>query len=506
MSRSSRSWNWWIVLSAVVAWSSAGDAEASEVTFTRDVAPILFKHCATCHRPGEVGPFSLLNYQDVAKRAEFIKDVTQAKRMPPWKAESGFGHFLDERRLTDQEIATIATWADTGAKEGDPNALPAAPKFPEGWQLGQPDRVLKMVKPFQVPAGGSDVYQCFVIPIPIEKDEMVTAIEFRPGNARVVHHAILYLESRGQARALDPKGDGYRSFGGPGLLPSGGLGAWVPGSMPRHLPEGLGRYLKKGSDLVLQIHYHPSGKAEEDQSSVGIYFAKQPVKQMVAGMAVRSRGLHIPPAESRFHVTASSQPLPVDANLIAIGPHMHMIGREMKVIAETPGGQTIPLIWIKDWDFNWQGSYYYADPIRLPKGSVVKLDAYYDNSENNPQNPSSPPKLVRWGEQTTDEMCLLGLQLTADSLGDLRKITSMRGGLLGTALFGGIPIDEANPPKYDNVKLPAEGVPIPDRFRAVLGLYDRDRNNRLTQEEVERMPERLRNRVLEFVGALLPDE
>ncbi len=476
-----------------------------EVTYSRQIAPLLWKHCAGCHRAGEVGPFSLVSYEDAAKRAEFLKEVTSSHRMPPWKAEPGFGAFLDERVLSAEEIKLIADWADGGAKRGDPTELPEPPSFPQGWQLGEPDIVLKMPKPFLVPADGKDVYQCFAIPIPLEKDQLISAVEFRPGTPQVVHHAILYLDSSGQARSLDADGNGYRSFGGPGLLPSGGLGAWAPGSLPRHLPEGLGRYLRQGSDLVLQVHYHPSGKAEVDQSSVGIYFAQRPVKQLVGGMAVRSRSLNIPAGEPRYHVSAASQPLPVAANVIAIAPHMHLLGREMKVVAVEPSGRETPLIWIRDWDFNWQGAYFFQQPVRLPPGSIVKLDAWYDNTENNPQNPQHPPRPVRWGEQTTDEMCLLGLQVTADSLADLRKIASQRGGLLGTALFGGLPPAEVSEaPDISDVVVPDDGVPFPDRFRAIIGVFDLNQDERLTRDEIDRMPDRMRKRVLEFIRGLVP--
>ena len=289
------------------------------------------------------------------------------------------------------------------------------------------------------PLSGRDIYRCFVIPIPIDANKTVAAVEFRPGNRRVVHHALLYLDSTGAAREKDESesGPGYASFGGPGILPTGGLGGWAPGAMPRLLPDGMGKFLRKGSDLVLQIHYHPDGKAETDQSSVGIYFTKKPAKKIVGGIAVRTRNLDIPPGEARYHTTASSQPLPVDVDAIGIAPHMHYIGKEMRVVAVAPDGKSTPLIWIKDWDFNWQGQYQFRSPVRLAKGTVIQLDAYYDNSADNPANPTKPPRRVRWGEQTTDEMCLLGVQVVTDNLADLRKVIAMRGNRLGAALMGG---------------------------------------------------------------------
>ncbi len=453
-------------------------------TFTKDVAPILLENCAGCHRPGEVGPFPLLTYQDAAKRADFLLDVTAGRRMPPWKPEPGFGDFHDARRLSDAQLRTVADWVAAGAPEGDPKDLPPTPRFPEGWQLGTPDLVLEMPEGFAVPADGPDVQRCFAIPIPIEADRTVAAVEFRPGNRRVVHHAILYLAAAGSAREKDQAdpGPGYASFGGPGVPPAGALGGWAPGATPRRLPDGTGRMLRAGNDLILQVHYHPDGKPEVDRSVVGIYFTRAPVEKYVAGIAVRSRDIHIPAGEARHHVRAESAPLPVDALALGISPHMHNVGREMKVVAETPAGATIPLIWIKDWDFNWQGQYQYAGPIRLPKGSILKVDASYDNSAANPRNPSSPPRLVEWGEQTTDEMCLLGLQVTANSTADLMKIVRMRGNGLGAAVLGGA------------------GFPIPQGLKGRLARFDTDGDGRLSAGEVDAMPEPARTRVREAIG------
>lgn len=486
----------------------AGIARAEGPTYNKDVAPILWKNCAGCHRPGEVGPFSLLTYKDAAKRSGFLEEITESRRMPPWKAEPGFGSFYDERRLTDREIEMIAEWAKAGAPEGEAKDLPPAPMFPEGWQLGTPDLVLKVPEPFPVAASGRDVYRCFVIPIPTETDRTVAAVEFRPGNRKVVHHALMFLDNTGAARKKDEadSGPGYASFAGPGILPTGGLGGWAPGATPRLLPEGIGKYLRAGSDLVLQIHYHPDGKPETDQSVVGVYFTKTPARQIVAGIAVRTRNLDIPAGESRYHVTAQSAPLPVDAQAIGIAPHMHYIGKEMKVVAESPDGKTTPLIWIRDWDFNWQGQYQYRSPVKLAKGTVIKLDAYYDNSAANPHNPSRPPKRVHWGEQTTDEMCLLGVQVVTDSLADLRKIVAMRGNGLGAALVGGAGAGGDRPglrsSRGAGSQAPFDGVSIPERFKERLGRFDRNGDGKLSTEEIDAMPEPARERVKNALRSL----
>jgi hypothetical protein len=423
-------------------WSFAAEAEPAP-TYSKDIAPILWKNCAGCHRPGEVGPFSLLTYRDAAKRAEFLKEVAESRKMPPWKAEPGFGHFEDERRLSDEEVARIARWADAGAPEGDPRDLPPAPKFPEGWQLGTPDLVLTMPEAFEVPASGRDQFCCFVIPTGLAEDRTVSAIEFRPGNRKVVHHALFFLDSTGAARRRDEADPqpGYATFGGIGILPTGSLGGWAPGTGPRPLPDGLGQLLRKNSDLVLQVHYHPSGKAETDRSSLGIYFTKQPARKITMGVRLVNRAIAIPPGESRHKVTAQLT-LPVAVHAYGITPHMHWLGKEMKVTAVRPDGKVEPLIWIKDWDFNWQGQYRFAEGLALPKGTRLELEAYYDNTADNPKNPNDPPRLVRFGEQTTDEMCLCGVQVVPDDpTGYAELFRAMGfpfGGLRGGALRPGL--------------------------------------------------------------------
>lgn len=460
-------------------------------TYNRDVAPILFKHCVSCHRPGEIGPFSLMDYKDSAKRAEFLAEITHSNRMPPWKPEPGFGEFKEERRLTESEKSTIKEWAKAGAPEGDPKDLPKIPTFSSGWLLGEPDLVVEMPHEFTLPSSGPDVYQCFVIPLPVNKDEAVIAVDFQPGNRRVVHHAILYLDHNGQARAkADPKTQSYTHFGGPGIRPTGNIGAWAPGTRPIQLPEGTGRYLKKGSDLVLQIHYHPSGKVEKDKSKIGIYFAKTPPKHYVGAVGIRSRqwALKIPPNESTYTVEEKSEPLPVDAKAIGILPHMHYLGKEMRIDAKLPDGKEIPLIWIKDWDFNWQGIYGYKEPIALPKGTVITLKAVYDNSTGNPRNPSNPPQKVTWGEQTNDEMCICGVQVITETKKEMRQVMDMLHGDLGMILGGGgIPEDKST----ESVAL-SRNKKIE---KMILWEYDANKDGLISKEELELIPAQNRDRL-----------
>lgn len=412
------------------------------VTYSKDIAPILNQNCAACHRPGEIGPFSLLSYEDAQKRADFIAEVTADKRMPPWKAEPGVARFRDERHLTDEQVKLIADWAKAGAPEGDAATAPKPPVFSDGWQLGQPDMILKMPQPFSVPAGGDDVYRCFVVPIPLEEDRMVSAVEFRPGNPRVVHHAIMFLDSKGQAQERDGKDGqpGFPCFGTPGIIPTGGLGAWAPGAMPHPLPEGIAKYVQKGSVLVLQVHYHPSGKPETDQSTVGLYFSKKPTQRVVTGVAIIQPDLKLPAGEKQASVRAISQRLPTDVHLLGVSPHMHNLGKQIRVVAVDPSGRrSVPLIWIKDWDFNWQGAYSFERPIRLPKGSRIRVEAVYDNSADNPKNPNKPPKEIKWGEGTNDEMCLVTVQVFTDTVEDLQAIAKMPAYELAAGIEGGVP-------------------------------------------------------------------
>jgi hypothetical protein len=394
-------------------------ADAGEVSYSKDVAPILWKKCVECHRPGEVGPFSLLTYDDAAKRADFLAEVTAAHRMPPWKPVEGYGEFLDERRLSPAEIKTLDAWAHSGAKQGDPDDLPTPPVFHDGWQLGKPDLVLKMSDAIEIPAAGPDVYRCFVLPFDVDTDRVVGGVEFHPGNRRVLHHALFYLDNTGKARKRDEAdpGPGYQSFGGIGFAPSGGLGGWAPGANPRRFPPGMAYLLKRNSDLVLQVHYHPDGKPETDQSELAIYFAKPPVSKIVASFPVANFDIHIPPGDANYRLEGSFT-LPADIEAVGVTPHMHYLGRDMQLSAELPDGKTIPLIRIDDWDFNWQGQYMYRRSLLLPKGTQIKLTAGYDNSPANPHNPRSPPKDVGYGEQTTDEMCFCWVNFVAKSRED----------------------------------------------------------------------------------------
>lgn len=404
------------------------EADAATVTYARDIAPILQQRCETCHRPGQVAPFSLTSFAEAKAHAEMIVEVTQQRLMPPWIPGPATGHrFVGERWLTGRELVLLEKWVKDGCPLGDEADLPPSPKFADGWQLGEPDLIVKMPESFTVPANGPDLLQNFVLPVDIPEDKMVAAVEFHPGNKRVVHHAVLFLDDKGQARKLDAATPepGYGNFGGPGFLPSGALGGWSVGNTARRLPNDMGRYLKKGSDIVVQVHYHPTGKDEVDQSELGLYFVKKPVAEslkepakLVGSIWMANYEMDIPAGEASYK-RSTTYTLPKDVIMVGIVPHMHLLGKSMRVTATQPKQSAEVLIDIPVWNYNWQDEYYYERPIRLKAGTKIVVEAVFDNSADNPSNPSSPPQRVTWGEETTDEMLFCFFLLTADKTEDL---------------------------------------------------------------------------------------
>jgi hypothetical protein len=381
---------------------------AANPTYSRDIAPLLQKNCQECHRPAQVAPFSLLTYEHARKRAADIASVVEDRSMPPWKASPHFGlRFQHDRSLSEKDIATVIAWAEAGAPEGEPRDLPPKPRFNDDWALGQPDLVVDIGADFAVPATGDDIYRCFVVPTELDRDQSVTAIEYQVGNRRVVHHILAYVDVSGEARkrdAADP-GPGYSCFAGPGEPVHGDLGGWAPGIQASSLPEGVGRSLPRGADIIVQMHYHPSGKPETDRTRIGLQFARKPIRQTFHWAAAVNPGLELPPGDSNIEVKAA-WPVPVDLVAHAVTPHMHLLGRDIAMSITYPDGRVQDLIKIDDWDFNWQYSYFFEKPLDLPKGSVLNVVSHYDNTSANPRNPNKPPKLVKWGEATTDEMCV----------------------------------------------------------------------------------------------------
>lgn len=388
-------------------------------TYSKEVSRIFQAHCDTCHHPGSIAPFSLMTWADAQPHAAMIKLMTSTRQMPPWKPAPDCGEFADTRTISQDEIDTIARWVNSGAPEGDPGDLPPPLDFSSGWTLGQPDLALSYPQAYTPPAGG-DIYRCLPLPTNLTGDQYVSAIDIHPGDRKTVHHVIAFIDTSGQSQNLDDAdpAPGYTCFGGPGFLITDSatamLGGWVPGSVATRFPEEVAMSLPASSRVVLQVHYHVhDGAPSPDTTEIGIYFAKKKPQKLLRVLPLMNTTFTVPPNSSDYKVTASFT-APLGVHLWAIAPHMHLLGRTMKVDAILPIGQTQCLINITDWDFNWQGLYRFKEPVAIPALTFFSLEASYDNSSNNPRNPNSPPKAVSWGEQTTDEMCIAFIGFTLD--------------------------------------------------------------------------------------------
>lgn len=471
------------VCALLVACLPAAPLGAAEpVTFSKDIAPIVFTHCTPCHRPGEIAPFSLQTYRDVRQRVTLIADATKRRIMPPWKPEGPHGLFLDDRSLTDVQIQLIQQWAAAGGPEGDSRELPPVPTFASGWQMGTPDVVVTMAAPYTLRADGPDVFRTFVLPIPTDRVRYVRAIEFRPGTGRGVHHANIGVDRTRSSRRLDAADPEPGYVGGmvpDAAYPAGYMLGWTPGQHPRPSPDGMPWRLEPQSDLIVQLHMQPSGRAESIQVSAGLFFTDDPPVRTPLGLRLGSETIDIAPGEASYQI-ADSYVLPVDAQLFAVQPHAHNLGREMTADVQLPDGTMKPIITIRDWDFRWQDVYRFASPPTLPKGSTIRMRFTYDNSEANPRNPFHPPRHVVWGQNTTDEMGDLWLQLVPVRNEDVA--------LLGAdiarktrsediaAYLRVLETDRENPLRYDAVALLylQDGQPEPAvrYFRQSLALND----------------------------------
>lgn len=410
-----------VVLFALSLSACASHPTAAPVTFNDQIVRIFQQNCQTCHHPGGIAPFSLTTYEDAYQWRNQLVDATHARRMPPWKPVPGYGEFQGVRRLSDTDIDLIARWVASGAPQGDPKRLPPPKQFASRWMLGEPDYVVAPREPFVVPAKAGDLYRCFTIPTTFTEDRYVTTAEIIPGNQKIVHHVLTFLDRKGVSAALDDAdpGAGYTCFGGPGFTEPGslgGVGGWAPGAPGLQMPEQVGMLLPAGVRIVVQVHYHnTSDKSETDLTRIGLHIATTPVKQKLYVIPIWNSKFEIPAGASQ-HAVEASWTVPSGKNYHAIGisPHMHYLGREIKVTATYPDGTVQPLIYINDWDFNWQGNYAFAKPVPLPAGTKVDVHAVYDNSTANPRQPNSPPKVVRWGDGTTDEMLVVFLRTTLD--------------------------------------------------------------------------------------------
>ncbi|MEM6689722.1 MAG: redoxin family protein [Planctomycetota bacterium] len=392
-------------------WS---DELPSEITFNRHIAPIVYANCTTCHREGEVAPFALENFEQTKRRASMNQVVVEDRLMPPWQAEPGFGHFRQERFLSDRQIKLMAAWSEGDRLEGKEENKLTPPTFPSsGWRLGKPDLVLKMPKPFSVPATGQDIYRYFVISNPLKEELVITATDFKPGDKTVVHHMNSFVDFAGRARKLDSEDDepgfsvfgtgGFMSYDGSGQDNGYALGGWVPGMGPMKMPKDHGIYIPAGGEIVIEIHYHLSGQATSDQSELAFYFAKQPVSKYIDGTVIGTQNLSIEPGDKDYQ-RHFWMDVPAAIDLVDVMPHMHYIGTSAKVIATLPDGGEVPLVNITGWDFRWQSLYTFREPIRLPAGSRIDAWFSFDNSSGNPFNPLPEPGQVGWGWETGDEM------------------------------------------------------------------------------------------------------
>jgi hypothetical protein len=396
----------------LIAAPLAAAAQSNPVTFNRDVAPIIYRNCSSCHRPGEAAPFALLSYQDVAKKGKLIAKVTASHVMPPWNAEPASYPYRDERRLTEGEIALIQAWLKSDMPEGG-GEKPEPPKFASGWRLGEPDLVVEMPAPYHVPAEGPDIYRNIAVPLGLTEDKWITAIDMRPSARAVVHHVLYFADPSGRAHEKPQQGPqpGFNGMRAGGATIA--LGGWAVGAQPRFFPEGLALRLPKGSDLVVQYHFHPTGKPEAEKSLLGLYFAKKAPERTLTRIQMPPHyslfsGLKIPAGEKDF-VIRDMYTLPVAIDGVGLGAHAHYIAKQLKMTATLPDGDVKTLLFIKDWDFAWQDRYFFQQLVPLPKGTRLDVEIHWDNSAENPRNPSNPPVRVTWGEESKDEMGSISL-------------------------------------------------------------------------------------------------
>jgi peroxiredoxin len=362
---------------------------AGEVTYAKQVSRIIQNKCQTCHHPGTAAPFSLLTYDDAVQWSAMMKEVVLERRMPPWHADPRHGHFSNDRRLAQDEIEALVAWIDNGTPEGDAKELPPAREYPDGWRIGKPDVVFELPEEVVIPATGVVPYQYFATKTNFEEDTWIQAAEARPGNRGAVHHIVVFYREPNEK-----KGGAERNWV---------VGAAI-GDSPLVFPEGIGRRIPKGSTLIWQMHYTPTGKEERDRSQIAFQFCKTPPRHNALTHGISNHRLQIPPGDPR-HAVQSSLTVPKDVQLLSLMPHMHLRGKDFEYRAVYPDGRKEVLLTVPQFDFNWQSSYFLAEPLRLPQGTKIECVAHYDNSPGNRANPD-PTKTVRWGDQTWEEMMI----------------------------------------------------------------------------------------------------
>ncbi len=405
----------------------AATAPPAAPTFATDIAAILHRNCVQCHRAGGGAPFALVTYADAKRKSATIAEVVSNRSMPPWPPTQGAELFSHARVLAPQEIAALVAWDKAGTPEGDAARTPAAPVFASEWALGEPDLVVEMKAPFMVAPSGRDIYRNFVFPLGTTEEKWLSAIDLRPSAPSVVHHALYFIDTKGIARAADAK-DESPGFSGGAQARFTPVGGWAVGGVPQRIPQGLGRPLAAGSDLVVQVHFHPSGKAESETLKLGLYFCKaKPARTLLEFQLPpvfgRLSNIDIPPGMPEYAL-ADSFVVPAPIELLSVWGHAHMVCSSMRATATLPDGTVRALLTIPHWDFNWQMRYDFREPILLPAGTRIDAAITYDNSEANSANPNTPPKRIRWGEQTTDEMGSLIFNCAAAHEGDLPALAA----------------------------------------------------------------------------------
>jgi hypothetical protein len=373
--------------------------EVGKVSYSEHVAPILQEKCESCHRPGQVGPFPLQSYAHAKRWSAMIAETVDNKRMPPWHADPRHGDFVNDRSLSAKEKATVLAWVKQGMPEGDPKSLPAPKSFVEGWNIGKPDVVLKMDKPYKIQATGVVAYQWFRVPTNFTEDKWIQAAEVKPSARSTVHHVLVFID--------DKKG-GFRQPNGL----DGFVAEYAPGESPMVFPAGVAKKVPKGADLMFQVHYTPTGTEQMDQSELGFIFAKEPPKEIADTIGILGLNLRIPPGEESYK-SSRSLTIPVNSTIYAYTPHMHVRGKAFRMSATYPDGKQETLLSVPKYDFNWQTRYLLKEPKKLPAGSKILIEAWYDNSSKNPFNPD-PTKTVTWGEQTFEEMMIGFIDVVAE--------------------------------------------------------------------------------------------
>ncbi len=424
-----RVWLFGVAFLLIGAVSAVGGTQPRRtqqtVTFNGSIAQIVYKNCAPCHRPGESAPFSLLSYGDAKKHAREIAAVTKARFMPPWLPEEGYGEFEGARGLTNNEVALIGAWVREGELEGPTAHAPVPPKFTSTWQLGPPDMILRVAHPYKMAGAGNEIFWNFILPVPVKKARWVRAVEIRPGNPRVFHHANAIIDHSGSARRREK----IPGIGFPGMdltveettvNPDGYFLSWKPGSKPVMEPDGMAWLATPGMDLILNSHIRPTGKTEIVAPEVGLYFTdNSPTKYPILVELEHDGAIDIL-AGDRDYLVSDDFRIPEDTYVLAVYPHAHYLATLMEGYATLPDGSRKWLIRIPHWDLNWQGVFVLKKPLLLPKGTLVSMRYHYDNSTDNPGNPNNPPKEVKGGDRSTDEMGDLWLQLLPATPGDRR--------------------------------------------------------------------------------------